>query len=173
MAEQSLNKSEIAGRRLELPAADPYGSETMAFSQDFILNNQPHIIISSLDLARLERLLDTQPEDQLPATRALEQELERAEVRDPEEMPADVVTMNSEVRFRLAPSGEEFCLTLVYPKDLNGRADRISILAPVGSALLGLAVGDKMSWPAPGGKQLEVQIIEIIYQPERDGEFHR
>jgi len=81
--------------------------------------------------------------------------------------------MNSTVRFTMLETGKSSTLTLVYPKDLNGRADRISILAPVGSALLGLAVGDKMSWPAPGGKQLEVQIIEIIYQPERDGEFHR
>ena len=92
------------------------------------MNNQPHIILSSLDLARIERLLDSLPEHQFPGKRALEQELDRAEVRDPEEMPPHVVTMNSEVRFRLQPSGEEFCLTLVYPKDVNGHADRISIL---------------------------------------------
>jgi len=55
----------------------------MAFSQDFILNNQPHIIISSLDLARLERLLDTLSDTRFPGKQALEQELDRAEVRDP------------------------------------------------------------------------------------------
>ena len=137
------------------------------------MNNQPHIIISSLDLARIERLLDSLPDHRFPGKRALEQELDRAEVRDPEEMPPRVVTMNSEVRFRLQPSGEEFCLTLVYPKDVNGHADRISILAPVGSALLGLAIGDEITWPGPGGQPLQVSIIEIVYQPERELEFHR
>ena len=145
----------------------------MAFSQELTVNNQPHIVISSLDLARLERLLDTLPDTRFPGKQALEQELERAEVRDPEEMPPHVVTMNSEVRFRLEPSGDEFCLTLVYPKDANGQPDRISILAPIGSALLGLSIGYEISWPGPGGKQLQVRIIEIVYQPEREGEFHR
>ena len=137
------------------------------------MNNQPHIIISALDLARIERLLDSLPDHRFPGKRALEQELDRAEVRDPEEMPSHVVTMNSEVRFRLQPSGEEFCLTLVYPKDVNGHTDRISILAPVGSALLGLAIGDEITWPGPGGQPLQVSIIEIVYQPERELEFHR
>ena len=137
------------------------------------MNNQPHIIISALDLARIERLLDSLPDHRFPGKRALEQELDRAEVRDPVEMPPHVVTMNSEVRFRLQPSGEEFCLTLVYPKDVNGHTDRISILAPVGSALLGLAIGDEITWPGPGGQPLQVSIIEIVYQPERELEFHR
>ena len=137
------------------------------------MNNQPHIIISALDLARIERLLDSLPDHRFPGKRALEQELDRAEVRDPADMPPHVVTMNSGVRFRLQPSGEEFCLTLVYPKDVNGHTDRISILAPVGSALLGLAIGDEITWPGPGGQPLQVSIIEIVYQPERDLEFHR
>lgn len=137
------------------------------------MKNQPHIIISSLDLARLERLLDTLSDTRFPGKQALELELDRAEVRDPEEMPPHVVTMNSEVRFQLEPSGDQFCLILVYPKDANGQPDRISILAPIGSALLGLSVGDEISWPGPGGKQLQVRIMEIVYQPEREGEFHR
>ena len=137
------------------------------------MKNQPHIIISSLDLARLERLLDTLSDTRFPGKQALELELDRAEVRDPEEMPPHVVTMNSGVRFQLEPSGDQFCLTLVYPKDANGQPDRISILAPIGSALLGLSVGDEISWPGPGGKQLQVRIMEIVYQPEREGEFHR
>ena len=137
------------------------------------MNNQPHIIISSLDLARIERLLDSLPDQRFPGKRALEQELDRAEVRDPEEMPPHVVTMNSEVRFRLQPSGEEFCLTLVYPKDVNGHTDRISILAPVGSALLGLRVGDVIDWPMPGGRSARLHVLAIRYQPEAAGELHR
>ena len=137
------------------------------------MKNQPHIIISSLDLARLERLLDTLSDTRFPGKQALEQELDRAEVRDPEEMPPHVVTMNSEVRFRLQPSGEEFCLTLVYPKDVQGDESKISVLAPVGSALLGLKVGDSIAWPGPAGRTIQVEILEVVYQPERAGELHR
>ena len=137
------------------------------------MNNQPHIIISSLDLARLERLLDTLSDTRFPGKQALEQELDRAEVRDPEEMPPHVVTMNSEVRFRLQPSGNDFCLTLVYPKDVQGDESKISVLAPVGSALLGLKVGDSIAWPGPAGRTIQVEILEVVYQPERAGELHR
>ena len=70
-------------------------------------------------------------------------------------------------------TGKEFCLTLVYPRDMDGSADRISIFAPVGSALLGLAVGDELAWPGPGGKSMTVRVKSIVYQPESAGELHR
>lgn len=91
----------------------------------------------------------------------------------PEEIPPNVVTMNSTVKFLIVETGKEFCLTLVYPRDMDGSADKISILAPVGSALLGLAVGDELAWPGPGGKAMTVQVKEIVYQPESSGELHR
>lgn len=81
--------------------------------------------------------------------------------------------MNSTIRFVIESTGEEFCMTLVYPKDANGSGEKISILAPVGSALLGLSVGDRIEWPAPGGGLIQVRLEEILYQPERAGEFHR
>ena len=81
--------------------------------------------------------------------------------------------MNSTVKFLIVETGKEFCLTLVYPRDMDGSADKISILAPVGSALLGLAVGDELAWPGPGGKAMTVQVKEIVYQPESSGELHR
>ncbi|STR27468.1 Regulator of nucleoside diphosphate kinase [Janthinobacterium lividum] len=106
-----------------------------------------------------------------PDKAALLDELGRAEVLEPQEIPPTVVTMNSTVRFTVE-NKEEFCLTLVYPKDVEGQADRISVLAPVGSALLGLSVGDSIAWPMPGGV-VKVKIEEIVYQPERAGEYHR
>ncbi|MCU0586486.1 MAG: nucleoside diphosphate kinase regulator, partial [Desulfobacterales bacterium] len=93
------------------------------------------IKISSLDLERLEAILDSLPADSFPEADLLAAELDRAEVLDPKEMPADVVTMNSRVRFAMEPSGKEYELTLVYPKDIDGTAGKISVLAPVGSAL--------------------------------------
>jgi regulator of nucleoside diphosphate kinase len=131
------------------------------------------IKVSTLDLKRLESLLDSLPADSFPEADLLAAELDRAEVLAPQEMPADVVTMNSRVRFAMEPSGKEYELTLVYPKDIDGSAGKISVLAPVGSALLGLSVGQEIEWPAPGGAMIRVRIIDILYQPERSGDFHR
>ncbi len=137
------------------------------------MSTKPKIIMSSLDAERLDALLDAMPDNAFPGKAALEAELDRAEVVDPKDVPSTVVTMNSTVKFKVASSAEEFCLTLVYPKDVDPKADNISILAPVGSALLGLSQGDEIEWPKPGGGVLRVRIEEVIYQPERAGEYHR
>lgn len=131
------------------------------------------IVLTSRDLERIERLLESLPPGAFPGRPALEAELERAEVVEPQHIPPNVVTMNSTVRFTFTESGEEFRLTLVYPKDAQGEPDRISILAPVGSALLGLAVGDEIEWPKPGGGMSTVRVIDVSYQPERSGDLHR
>lgn len=136
------------------------------------MEKRPVIILTSLDLDRLEAILDALPEETFPGKKELLAELDRAEVVEPEDVPADVVTMNSKVRFVLE-SGEEFCLTLVYPQDVDGSAERISILAPVGSALLGLSAGEQIEWPRPGGGVMKVRLVEVVYQPERAGEFRR
>ena len=65
-------------------------------------------------------------------------------------------------------SGNDFCLTLVYPKDVQG-TNRRSVLAPVGSACWGLKVGDSITWPGPAGRTIQVEILEVVYQPERAG----
>lgn len=137
------------------------------------MSTQPNIIISETDAERLETLLDSLPASAFPGKKELEAELERATILPSTQMPPCVVTMNSEVKFKVLPSQEQFCLTLVYPKDVKENGKTISVLAPVGSALLGLSQGDQIAWPKPGGGMLNVQIEEIIYQPERAGEFHR
>jgi regulator of nucleoside diphosphate kinase len=133
---------------------------------------RPSLIVSSRDYDRLHALLDSLPATGVPNKAALEAEIERAKIVKPEQLPPNVVTMNSTVRFTIAESGEEFRLTLVYPKDA-GEADRISVLAPVGSALLGLTVGDELAWPRPGGGVSTVRVVDVVYQPERAGELHR
>ncbi|WP_006787676.1 nucleoside diphosphate kinase regulator [Thiorhodospira sibirica] len=137
------------------------------------MSDKPKIIISSMDLERLENLLESLPAHSVPGMEALAAELYRAEVVEPRLMPPNVVTMNSKVRFKVDASQEEFCLTLVYPKDLDGSGEKISILAPVGSALLGLSEGCEIDWPKPGGGLLRVRIEEVVHQPERSGEYHR
>lgn len=133
------------------------------------MNAQPPIIITRVDLQRLERLLDSL-EEYGPGAEALEQELARAQVVGHDEVPAGVVTMNSRVHCREEASGKDYHLTLVYPQDAGGEG-RVSILAPVGSALLGLSVGQHIYWPAPGGKQLKLTLLAVEYQPEAAGEL--
>jgi regulator of nucleoside diphosphate kinase len=133
----------------------------------------PRIVLTSRDFERLEALLDSLPANAVPNKASLEAELERAEIVEPDDIPADVVTMNSTVHFKIGESGEDFRLTLVYPKDVGGQPDRISVLAPIGSALLGLSVGDELEWPRPGGGMSTVRVVDVLYQPERSGESHR
>jgi regulator of nucleoside diphosphate kinase len=134
---------------------------------------KPNILVSSLDLERIEDLLDSLPAGEHSLQTALQEELGRADIVDPHEIPPTVVTMNSTVRFSMEATGEEFCKTLVYPKSLAGDTEQISILAPVGSALLGLSIGDYIEWPTPGKGMLKVRIMDIPFQPEQAGQYHR
>ncbi|MCT9812846.1 nucleoside diphosphate kinase regulator [Acidovorax sp. Be4] len=137
------------------------------------MTRKPQITISSLDLDRIEALLAALPASVFPGKADLEAELDRADVVEPDQIPPNVVTMNSTVQFEILETRQDFRLTLVYPRDIDGSADRVSIFAPVGSALLGLAVGDELAWPGPGGKTMTVRVTGIIYQPESAGELHR
>lgn len=137
------------------------------------MTQQPPITISTLDLERLEQLLESLPREARDSHRALADELNRANVVDPDQVPSTVMTMNSTARFRMEPEGREFERTLVYPSSMDGSPEKISVLAPIGSALLGLSVGDSIDWPAPGGGSMTVRITEIVYQPEAAGQMHR
>ena len=132
----------------------------------------PPLLITRFDCERLEALLET-PIARGHDTQALQAELERAEIVEPAQMPADVITMNSTARFLDENSGEERELTLVFPRDADGSADKVSILAPVGSALLGLRIGDSIEWPIPGGRTIRLRVLSIQYQPEAAGDFTR
>lgn len=135
------------------------------------MSTSPAIILTRLDVQRLEALIDSL-DDSLPGVIALQDELDRAEtVVGHEEVPAGVVTMNSRVHCREEISGKDYHLTLVYPKDANADEGKISILAPVGSALLGLQTGQHINWPAPGGKTLKLKLLEVEYQPEAAGDY--
>lgn len=131
---------------------------------------QADITISALDAERLDALLDSLPAS--PAGAALQAEIARATLLEPAEMPPRVVTMNSRVRFRLKGKEEALHRTLVYPRDSGRDGDTLSVLTPVGSALLGLAEGATITWLHPDGKDIEVTVLEVSYQPERSGDFH-
>jgi regulator of nucleoside diphosphate kinase len=134
---------------------------------------RPEITISSLDLERLYKLIESFPASGFAGKDDLEAELGRANVVEPTDVPPTLVTMNSTVKFSVESTKNEFELTLVYPKDVDASGHTISVLAPVGSALLGQSQGDEIEWPKPGGGLLKVKIKEVVYQPERAGEFQR
>ena len=135
---------------------------------------KPQIVLSSMDVDRIEALLAVIPASVFPGKADLQAELDRADIMvAPGDIPPQVVSMNSTVQFSIVETGKDFCLTLVYPRDMDGSADKISIFAPVGSALLGLSVGDELAWPGPGGKAMTVRVKAILYQPESAGELHR
>jgi regulator of nucleoside diphosphate kinase len=135
----------------------------------------PHIVVTDTDTDRLSRLLDALPDKQRRAACALELELERAQVVPSREVPVDVVTMNSRVVFEEVTTGLRRKVRLVYPHDFREEVDgdsAVSILAPVGSALLGLRVGQTIDWRMPSGRLRRYQIVDVVYQPEAAGHLH-
>jgi regulator of nucleoside diphosphate kinase len=128
----------------------------------------PQIILSEQDSDRLTRLLDILPHAQRESIGALEDELARAQVVDSAEVPRDVVTMNSRVAFEDMETGKRSEAVLVYPHDVakfNG-GGAISVLAPVGSALLGLRAGQSIEWRLPSGKLKRYVVLEVVHQPD-------
>jgi len=82
------------------------------------------------------------------------------------------VTMNSKVKFLNIQDNKEMFITIVYPSDANFAEGRISVLASIGSALIGLRVGQEINWMFPNGKTKTLKILEVIYQPEANEDWH-
>jgi len=137
------------------------------------MTQRPKIVISSRDLDRLEKLLEDMPAHAFSGMAELEAELVRAEVVDPDEIPGDIVTMNSTVRFSIDEGDDILTRTLVYPSSLDESGEKVSVMAPVGSALLGMPEGGEIEWPRPGGGTMRIKVHQVVEQPERAGEFHR
>jgi regulator of nucleoside diphosphate kinase len=132
-------------------------------------------IITSADRRRLGTLIDTAAQDRLVERRYLndlEAELERATAIEPQEVPADVITMNSEVRLRDLDADEALEFTLVYPRDASPNEGRVSVLAPIGTAIIGYRTGDVIEWQVPAGT-VRLKVEEVVYQPESAGDYER
>ena len=130
-----------------------------------------NIIITESDRRRLTSLLASdfavaiQSRSYLMDLRV---ELQRAEIVDSADVPGDVITMNSTVRLQDLDTGEVETYTLVYPNEANIANSKLSILAPIGTAILGNHVGDVVRWRVPSGSR-QLQVEEILFQPEREG----
>lgn len=131
------------------------------------------IIITELDRQRLIELIVNAQSGEYRGSIYLEKlrgELDRAQVVTPQQVPADVITMNSRVALLDLDSGEEEIYTLVYPENANTAEGKISILAPIGTAMLGYRLGDTFEWEVPAGKR-RLKIEKILYQPEAAGDY--
>ena len=133
------------------------------------------IYVTSQDKQRLEDLLmeveasDPRKHGDL---KALTEELHRAIIVNPKDVPSDVITMNSRAEMRDLESGETVAFTLVFPSEANIDEEKISVLAPIGAGMLGYRVGNEFEWNVPGGLR-RMKVMKIDYQPEAAGDFDR
>lgn len=131
------------------------------------------IVLTATDERRLAQLLQAKAHELEQSTlELLEGELQRATIVDSSQIPDNVVTMNSVISFEDLETGQRSDVTLVYPSATSGTEGRVSILAPIGSALLGLSVGDSIEWPVPGGRSRRLRVTAVHYQPEAEGQLH-
>jgi regulator of nucleoside diphosphate kinase len=131
------------------------------------------IHITDFDLQRLEKLIG---EARMKNSRdgkhlqELQAELSKAVVVSSKEIPLDVVTMNSQVVLVDLDSGDEVTLTLSFPAEANAEEGRVSVLAPIGTAIIGYRKGDVVEWEVPAGKR-RLRVKELLYQPESAGDY--
>jgi regulator of nucleoside diphosphate kinase len=137
------------------------------------MKRRSDIVLTATDERRLAQLLEAKANELEPGTlELLEGELQRATIVESSQIPRDVVTMNSVVSFEDLETGQHSEVTLVYPSASSGTEGKVSILAPIGSALLGLSVGDSIEWPLPGGRSRRLRVKAVHYQPEAEGQLH-
>ncbi len=125
------------------------------------------IYITTADMARLRALLTGQ-KNAGAALGKLAAELDRARVVAPEEIPQDIITMNSTAQLRELLTDDVMTYALVFPDRADYEAGRISVLAPIGTAMLGQREGDEFEWEVPAGP-VRLRVEKVIYQPEAAG----
>jgi len=132
------------------------------------------IYMTGYDKDRLTKLIediqDSDSQDKNYLT-ALQEELDHAKVVSSSDIPKDVITMNSQVCLVDQSTQKEEVLTLVFPQDADISQGRISVLAPIGTAMLGYRVGQVFQWKVPVGERT-LKVKEILYQPEAAGDYH-
>jgi regulator of nucleoside diphosphate kinase len=130
------------------------------------------IYVTSKDRERLVGLIGQMTETKDRGDLAdLVYELNRAVVLPAEEVPADVITMNSRVRLLDLDKGSALEYTLVYPAEADFAEGKISVVAPIGAAMIGYREGDEIEWDVPGGRR-RFKVEAVLYQPEAAGDTH-
>ena len=134
--------------------------------------NQPKIFVTTKDAGKLRELIRKAYHSEYRGSdylKKLAEEIEKASVVEPDQIPSDVITLNSTARLVDQNTDDEMLYTLVFPEDADVSKGKISILAPIGTAMLGYKTGDTFEWDTPGGKRM-IRVKEILYQPEASGD---
>ncbi|MBE7413187.1 MAG: nucleoside diphosphate kinase regulator [Leptospiraceae bacterium] len=131
------------------------------------------ICITENDMKKLKELVNSPTTDSSlrKYQLELEAELKKAKIVKPEEVSSDTITMHSEILLKDMNTEEETTYRIVYPDQSDTEKGYVSILAPIGTALLGYSVGDIIEWKVPGGLA-KWKVVKINYQPEASGDFH-
>jgi len=132
------------------------------------------IIVTESDHRNLQALLTSEFAKVIGHSHHVDElnaELRRAQIVSPDKVPDDVVTMNSRVTFRDLVTGEHETYTLVLPHDADIAEGRLSILAPIGTAIIGERVGNVVHWRVPDGRR-SLKIEEVVHEPERESVFY-
>jgi len=139
------------------------------------MSKETNIYITKPDQERLTRLIEFTRERDDDANRKyldrLEEELAKAEVVQQQDIPPDVITMRSTVRLKDLDTGQEMIYGLVFPPEANYDDGKISVLAPIGTAMLGYRLGDVIEWKVPSGLR-RLKVEKVLYQPESKGDYH-
>ncbi len=127
--------------------------------------------LTELDHARLTKLMAQTQRIASPASQAMQDLLENSDIVEAPTVPATVVTMYTQVLVRDTGGGEPHKITLCYPEDAEPANGFISVLSPIGTSLLGLAVGETARWRLPGGEERSAVIESMLFQPEASGDY--
>ena len=137
-----------------------------------VIMKERNIFVTAQDLRRLNELLavaGTFNYRERNDLKSLEAELRRARIVESRDVPGDVVTMNTRLRFVDSEDGTSTEVVLVFPAEANIDEGKLSVFSPIGTALLGYRKGDVIEWTVPGGVR-RIRIEEILYQPEAAGD---
>jgi regulator of nucleoside diphosphate kinase len=145
------------------PGADPSGSRRL------VRDAPIQITVGHMD--RLRAVVERHAGGvQDAAAEMLEAELDRAQVVPENDAPREVVGMHARVLYEDVDTGERREVVLVYPEEADVRRSWISVLAPIGTALLGLSTGQPISWPVPGGRTRTIRVVSVVYPPDAAGD---
>ncbi len=122
------------------------------------MNNVQSLVLKQSDFQRISTLINSNNSE---ITHMLEDELNRAQIVKDHQLAPEVVAMNSRVKFRNLETGKELSITLTYPEESNVEENCISVLSPVGAALIGLRVGQRIEWPFPNAKQCTLEVLSV------------
>ncbi len=125
-------------------------------------------VLTELDHVRIDRLLARADR---PSDDALHALLDDADIVPTRQVPADVITMYTQATVEAPDGGNRRKLAVCYPEDADPNAGFVSVLSPIGTALLGRRRGDTVEWVTPGGAVQRLHIVELLYQPESSGDY--